>query len=192
MHHWRFYNQLPPSFAVLGFPQYGVPFKARPVSDVVFPSFSLSLRLPPCTVSYWTVVVSSDDHVTYPHHFSLRLFTEVRRSSYGPMAPPPPPSLFRALPPPPPPPPPLPHSPQGEANLGKYMVRNWFGSSIIWLMRPKTMTTSFPTDQNRINYWAHFFSGFSVTLNYDQGRSHRFQNVDISDDVLWTEIKRLL
>ena len=32
------------------------------------------------------IVWHAHDRVTCPYHFSLRLFTEVRRSSYGPMA----------------------------------------------------------------------------------------------------------
>ena len=42
----------------------------------------LPLRLPPCRI----VLASPVDRATCPYHFSLRLFTEVRRSSYGPMA----------------------------------------------------------------------------------------------------------
>ena len=69
------------------FPQYAVPFKASPVFDDVFSSFPLSpLRLPPCTVPCKIVLASADDLVTCPYLFSLRLYTEVRMSSYGPMA----------------------------------------------------------------------------------------------------------
>ena len=46
----------------------------------------LPLRLPPWTVPYGIVLASPDDRVTCPNHFKLRLFTEVRRSSYGLMA----------------------------------------------------------------------------------------------------------
>ena len=46
----------------------------------------LPLRLNPCTVPCRIVLVSAHDHATCPNHFSLRVFTEVRRSSYGPMA----------------------------------------------------------------------------------------------------------
>ena len=46
----------------------------------------LPLRFRPWTVPCRTVLASPDDRVTYPYHFSLRLFTEVRRSSYGSMA----------------------------------------------------------------------------------------------------------
>lgn len=45
----------------------------------------LPFRLPPCTVPCRIVLASPNDHVTYPYHFTLHLFTEVRRSSYGPM-----------------------------------------------------------------------------------------------------------
>ena len=45
-HHWRFYNQLPPLLAVLGFPWY-IPFKASPLFDVVFASFPLSASSSP-------------------------------------------------------------------------------------------------------------------------------------------------
>ena len=46
----------------------------------------LPLRLPPWTVPCRIVLASPDDRVTCPYHFSLRLFTVVKRSSYGPMA----------------------------------------------------------------------------------------------------------
>ena len=49
------------------------------------PFLCLPLHLPPWTVPCRIVLASLDDHVTYPYHFSLCLFTEVRRSSYGPM-----------------------------------------------------------------------------------------------------------
>ena len=45
----------------------------------------LPLRLPPWTVPCRIVLASPNDHVMCPYHFSLRLLTEVRRSSYGPM-----------------------------------------------------------------------------------------------------------
>ena len=46
----------------------------------------LPFRLPPCTDPCRIVLASPDDRVTCPYHFSLCLFTAVRRSSYGPMA----------------------------------------------------------------------------------------------------------
>ena len=46
----------------------------------------LPLCLPPWTVPCMVVLASPDDHVTCLYHFSLYLFTEVRRSSRGPMA----------------------------------------------------------------------------------------------------------
>ena len=46
----------------------------------------LPLHLPAWTVPCRIVLASPDDRVTCPYHFSLRLFTEVRRSSYGPVA----------------------------------------------------------------------------------------------------------
>ena len=49
-------------------------------------SLCLPLSLPPQTVPCRIVLASPDDRVTCPYHFSLRLFTEVRRSSYGLMA----------------------------------------------------------------------------------------------------------
>ena len=64
-------------------------FHSRPVQlfDVVFPSFPLSASSsPPWTFPCRIVLASPDDRMTCPYHFSLRLFTEVRRSSYGPMA----------------------------------------------------------------------------------------------------------
>ena len=45
----------------------------------------LPLRLPPWTVPCRIVLASPDDRVMCPNHFSLRLFTVVKRSSYGPM-----------------------------------------------------------------------------------------------------------
>ena len=45
----------------------------------------LPFRLPHWTVPCRIVLASPDDRVTCPYHFSLRLFTEVRRSSYRPI-----------------------------------------------------------------------------------------------------------
>ena len=45
----------------------------------------LPLHLPPWTVPCRIVLASPDDRMTCPHHFSLHLFIEVRRSPYGPM-----------------------------------------------------------------------------------------------------------
>ena len=64
-------------------------FHSRPVHSLMLSShrfLCLPLRLPPLTVPCRIVLASPDDRVTYPYHFSLSLFTEVRRSSYGPMA----------------------------------------------------------------------------------------------------------
>ena len=64
-------------------------FHSRPFHSLMLSShrfLCLPLRLPPCTVPCRTVLASPDDHVTCLYHFSLRLFTEVRRSSYSPMA----------------------------------------------------------------------------------------------------------
>ena len=64
-------------------------FHSRPVHSLMLSShrfLCLPLRLPPCTVPSRIVLASPDDLVTCPYHFSLRLLTEVRRSSYGPMA----------------------------------------------------------------------------------------------------------
>ena len=64
-------------------------FHSRPVHSLMLSShhfLCLPLRLPPWTVPCRIVLASPDDHVTCPHHFSLCLFAEVRRSSYGPMA----------------------------------------------------------------------------------------------------------
>ena len=48
--------------------------------------FCLPLLLPLCTVPCTIVLASPIDLVTGPYHFSLRLFTVVKRSSWGPMA----------------------------------------------------------------------------------------------------------
>ena len=64
-------------------------FHSRPVHSLMLSShhfFCLPLRLPPWTVPCRTVLASADDRVTCPYHFSLCLFTEVRMSTYGPMA----------------------------------------------------------------------------------------------------------
>ena len=64
-------------------------FHPRPVHSLMLSShrfLCLPLRLPPWTVPCSIVLASPDDRVTCPYHFSLRLFTDVRRSSYGPMA----------------------------------------------------------------------------------------------------------
>ena len=69
-------------------------FHLGPVHSLMLSShrfLGLPLRLPPCTVSCRTVLVSPDDCVTRRpddcvtrrYHLSLCLFTEVRRSSYG-------------------------------------------------------------------------------------------------------------
>ena len=63
-------------------------FHSRPVHSLMLSShrfLCLPLRLPPCTVPCRTVLASPDDRVTCPYHFSLHLFTEVGRSSNGPM-----------------------------------------------------------------------------------------------------------
>ena len=64
-------------------------FHSRPVHSLMLSShrfLCLPLRLPPWTVPCRIVLASPDDRVTCPYHFSFRLFTEVRRSSYSPMA----------------------------------------------------------------------------------------------------------
>ena len=64
-------------------------FHSRPVHSLTLSShrfLCLPLRLPPWTVPCRIVLASPDDRMTCPYHFSLHLFTEVRRSSYGPMA----------------------------------------------------------------------------------------------------------
>ena len=64
-------------------------FHSRPVRSLMLSSYRflcLPLRLPPWTVPCRIVLASPDDRVTCPYHFSLRLFTEVRRSWYGSMA----------------------------------------------------------------------------------------------------------
>ena len=58
-------------------------FHSRPVHSFMLCShrfFCLPLRLPPWTVPCWTVLASPDDRVTCPYHFSLRLFTLIRKS----------------------------------------------------------------------------------------------------------------
>ena len=67
----------------------GMIFHSRPVHSLTL-SFHrflcLLLRLLPWTVPCRKVLASPDDRMTCPYHFSLRLFTEVRRSSCDPMA----------------------------------------------------------------------------------------------------------
>ena len=48
--------------------------------------FCLPLLRPPCIVPCRIVLASPEDLVMYPYHFSLRLFTVVKRFSWGPMA----------------------------------------------------------------------------------------------------------
>ena len=63
-------------------------FHSRPVHSLMLSShrfLCLLLRLPPWTVPCGIVFASPDDRVTCLYHFSLRLFTVVKRSSYGPM-----------------------------------------------------------------------------------------------------------
>ena len=65
---------------------HSVIFHSRPVHSLMLSShrfLCLPLRLPPSTVPCRIVLASPDDRVTCPYHFSLRLFTEVRRSSHG-------------------------------------------------------------------------------------------------------------
>ena len=60
-------------------------FQSKPVHSLMLSSHRFlcqPLRLPPCTVPCRIVFASPDDLVTCPYHFSLRLFTEVRRSPY--------------------------------------------------------------------------------------------------------------
>ena len=63
-------------------------FHSRPVHSLMLSShrFLCLPLLPPWTVPCRIVLASPDDRLTCPYHFSLRLFTAVRRSSYGPMA----------------------------------------------------------------------------------------------------------
>ena len=64
-------------------------FPSRPVHSLMLSSYCslcLPLRLPPRSVPCRIVFASQHDLVTCPYHFSLRLFTELRRSSYGLMA----------------------------------------------------------------------------------------------------------
>ena len=56
-------------------------FHSRPVHSLILSShcfLCLPLCLPPCRI----VLASPDDHVMCLYHFSLRLFTEVRRSQH--------------------------------------------------------------------------------------------------------------
>ena len=64
-------------------------FHSRPVHSLMLSShrfLCLPLCLPLWTVPCRIVLASPDDRVTCPNHFSLHLFTVVKRSSYGPMA----------------------------------------------------------------------------------------------------------
>ena len=61
----------------------------RPVHSGMLSShlfFCLPRLRPPCTVPCMIVLASPDDLVMCPYHFSLRRFTVVKRSSWGPMA----------------------------------------------------------------------------------------------------------
>ena len=78
------HNQLPPLLAVLGF--FSMIFHSRPFHSLMMSShrfsvclFVFHLELFPCSI----LLACPDDRLTCPYHFSLRLFTEVRRSSYG-------------------------------------------------------------------------------------------------------------
>ena len=65
-------------------------FHSRPVHSLMLSShrfLCLPLQLPPWTVPCRIVLASPDGHVTCLYHFSLHLFTEVRRSSYGLISP---------------------------------------------------------------------------------------------------------
>ena len=61
-------------------------FHSRPVHSLMLSSHHflyLPLRLLPGTVPCRVVLASPDDHVNCPYHFSLCLFTEVRRYGEG-------------------------------------------------------------------------------------------------------------
>ena len=62
---------------------------SRPVHSLVVSShlfFCLPCLLPPFTVPCKMVLARPDEREICPYHFSLRLFTIVRRSSCGPIA----------------------------------------------------------------------------------------------------------
>ena len=64
-------------------------FHSRPVHSLILSSnrfLCLHLRLPPCSVLCRILLAGPDNRMTWLYHFSLHLFTEVRRSSYGLMA----------------------------------------------------------------------------------------------------------
>ena len=64
-------------------------YRVMPVHSGMLSShlfFCLPLLLPPCSVPCRIVLASPVDLVTCPYHFSLRRFTVVKRSSWGPMA----------------------------------------------------------------------------------------------------------
>ena len=66
-----------------------VMFHSRPVHSLMMSShrfLCLPLHRLPWTVPCGIVLASPDDRVMCLYHFSLRLFTEVRRSSYSPVA----------------------------------------------------------------------------------------------------------
>ena len=61
-------------------------FHSRPVHSLMLSSYRflcLLIHLPPWTVPCRIVLASPDDCVTCLYRFSLHLFTELRRSSYG-------------------------------------------------------------------------------------------------------------
>ena len=62
---------------------------SRPVHSLMLSSHlfrCLPCLLPPFTVPCKTVLAGPDERETFPYHWSLRLFTMVRRSSCGPIA----------------------------------------------------------------------------------------------------------
>ena len=86
--HYRWlHNQFPPFFPVLHCPLGLGELQACPFSDAVFPPpFCLPCLLPPYIVPYKMVLARPDERETCPYHFSVRLFTIVRRFSCGPIA----------------------------------------------------------------------------------------------------------
>ena len=74
-------------FTVLHCPLGLAELQACPFPDVVFPPLPLSaLSTSPFTVPCKMVLARPDERESRSYHFSLRLFTIVRRSSCGPVA----------------------------------------------------------------------------------------------------------
>ena len=85
-HHRWFLNQFSPFSPVLHCPLGLAELQACPFPYAVFPSLSLSaLSSSPFHCALQDGLARPDERETWPYHWSLRLFTIVRRSSCGPI-----------------------------------------------------------------------------------------------------------